>query len=152
MIQYGGEIKVQSYFGESTIFEIDLPIFKENRVERKESAQLKELNASPDLVLIDDTYTNHLAWEIGAERNNKKIVTFFSVNDFLTKSAEIEKNTPIFVDYVFKDDLNAGNKASQLVLDQGYSNVFIASGLFEKDIIAPSGVKVVGKDFPAELI
>jgi hypothetical protein len=144
-----GDIEVSSVFGAGTVFEINLPVsFSKEDFEAK-PVRLKDPTAKPDLVLIDDTYTNHIAWEFEAGRFNKKLISFFSASEFESESNNIDKNTPIFVDYIFHDDLTAGREISQQLLSKGFTKVFIASGLSTSDIVSPTGVKVVGKTFPA---
>lgn len=147
-----GIIEVTSIFGEGTVFNIELPVSFKKVDSAINPIKLKDPTQKPDLVLIDDTYANHIAWEIEAGRSNKNLISFFSVSEFLNDSDKIDKNTPIFVDYVFGEDLAAGKEISQQLLSKGFTKVFIASGLNENSISAPTGVKVVGKSFPlAEL-
>jgi hypothetical protein len=150
IMSMNGKIEVTSVFGEGTVFRIQLPISfeKEDFV-----VKFKDPTQKPDLVLIDDTYVNHIAWEIEAGRFNKNLISFFSIEEFLNDSDKIDKNTPIFVDYIFGENLTKGNEISQQLLEKGFINVFIASGLNEKSISAPIGIKIVGKNFPlSELV
>ncbi len=136
-----GYISVSSRVHEYTEFEILIPIAY---IEANDQLT----NENVDLVLIDDSYANHLAWQIEAKRNKKAIATFYSESDFLKSAYADMFSLPIFVDCIFGDEMTAGQKIVQNLKQLGFQNLSIATGLESSSLAAPSGVKVVGKEFP----
>lgn len=136
-----GTIDVQSKVNEFTQFEIKIPISFSQKI-------TTTVVENADLVLIDDSYTNHLVWQIEASRHNKSVAVFFNETDFLNSKFATMTDLPIFVDCIFDDDNKAGLRIVDDLKSKGFKKLYIATGLTKDSIIAPSGVKVVGKEFP----
>ena len=102
-----------------------------------------------NMVLIDDSKSSRMSWEIQAKRAQKKLITFSSLSEFTAEAHRISKTAPIFVDYTFSDDSISGKEIAQRIIADGFQNVYIATGLPEEHIDKPAGIKsVIGKDFP----
>lgn len=67
----------------------------------------------PDLILIDDTNSNHVSWDIEARRAQKTLASFQSLDDFNSRSQDIDKGTPVFVDYTFENGPHTGKEIAE---------------------------------------
>ena len=147
-----GAIVVESKAGVGTIMRLTWPLRSESFVggplaglDVKITSRIK-----PDLILIDDTNSNHVRWDIEARRAQKALVSFRSLDDFNSRSEDIDKDTPVFVDYTFEDGPHSGKEIAEQIILAGFSNVHIATGLPLDHVEKPIGIKSVrGKDFPS---
>lgn len=117
--------------------------------------QITALDASPykvDAVLIDDNKANRIAWESSGRLKGLSVRTFESADDFLGYANSIEKRTPIFVDYIF-DHKIIGHQIATELLKNGFTKVYIATGLPLEKVISPDGVAgITSKEFPFSLV
>lgn len=151
-----GAIHVESKSGVGTTIRLTWPIHLESFADVP-SIDLDPGVTSlekPDLILIDDTNSNHVRWNIEARRAQKKLASFRSLDEFNSRSKDIDKGTPVFVDYTFENGPHTGKEIAERIVLGGFRNVHIATGLPEDHVERPEGIKSVrGKDFPlAELL
>lgn len=150
-----GAVHVESKVGVGTTMNLMWPLRQEISdlpdvgIDKKAASPQK-----PDLILIDDTNSNHIRWDIEARRAQKTLASFCSLDDFNSRSEEIDKGTPVFVDYNFENGSYTGKEIAERIVLRGFRNVHIATGFPEDHVERPQGIKSVrGKDFPlAELL
>lgn len=147
-----GTILVESKVGVGTAMKLIWPLRSESPavVLYQKTTSLQK----PDLILIDDTNSNHVRWDIEARRAQKILASFQSLADFNSRSENLDRNTPVFVDYTFEIGPQSGKEIAEHIVSAGFSNVHIATGLPLDHVEAPAGIRSVrGKDFPlAELL
>lgn len=103
-----------------------------------------------EIVLIDDSRANRIAWLAQAKRDGKVIETFTSGKEFIEVQSRFDRGVPIYVDYFF-DGKARGNDVAEELIKIGFSNVFLATAYPKEKIRVPPGIRgVVGKDFPAK--
>ena len=80
-----------------------------------------------DAILIDNDGLTQRMWQRKADENNKRLVCFFDIPSFLSKSETIDLETPIYVD----SELDAGARGeedSKAIWDKGYKKIFLVTG------------------------
>ncbi|MFZ4402502.1 MAG: sensor histidine kinase [Pseudobdellovibrionaceae bacterium] len=146
-----GAIHVESKIGIGTTIGLTWPLCSEsftNGLNQKTIATQR-----PDLILIDDTNSNHVRWDIEARRAQKKLASFRSLDDFNSASQNIDRDTPIFVDYTFDNGPHTGKEIAERIVSAGFENVHIATALPVDRVDRPTGIKSVrGKDFPLAVL
>ena len=104
-----------------------------------------------EMILIDDTLANRIAWMAQAKRANQKLATFSCGEEFFCCESLIARETPIYVDYFF-DGKVGGVLIAERPVQSGFSNVFFATAYSNDKMTVPSGVRgVVNKGFPDRL-
>lgn len=147
-----GKIELESKLGAGTMLKLTFPVILSAQVVNASAISNfgSDIFVNPDLVLIDDKKANHVAWDIQARRVQKKLASFYSGQDFLTAASDFDKNTPIFVDYLFENESSSGKEIAEQIILMGFKNVRIATGLPPDRVDKPIGIKsVVGKEFPS---
>lgn len=148
----GGAVLVESKVGVGTTMQLIWPLRLESSVDVPIAGldQKAGLFQNPDLILIDDTNSNHVRWDIEARRSQKTLASFRSLDDFNSQSKDIKKDTPIFVDYTFEKGPHSGKEIAERIVLAGFSNVHIATGLPLNHVEKPKGIRSVrGKSFPS---
>jgi hypothetical protein len=157
-----GKINIRSSVGAGTTVEILLPAAEEGAIKTRElaserPAELAEVGSAvgptstTDLVLIDDSRANRLAWSIEAKRMGRSILALSSGEEFLKVASEFDRATPMYVDYFF-DGEPQGAAIAERLIQAGFSNVYLATSYPKEKINVPAGVRaVVGKEFPLRL-
>lgn len=144
-----GKIDLQSKLGVGTTITFTIPMNSPVLNAAPKQALNFDILTKPDLILIDDKKSNHVAWDIQARRVQKTLLTFHSVHEFLAIADNFDKSTPIFVDYLFENESFTGKEITEQIILIGFKNVHIATGLPADRVDRPAGVKsVVNKDFP----
>ena len=81
-----------------------------------------------DAILIDNDPMMHLTWGRAAERSQKRIRAFYSVEAFQRVAEEFNMATPLYVD----SDLGQGIRGeveAERICRAGFENIFISTGL-----------------------
>lgn len=118
----------------------------------KDSASRISIDLSPvsvkKMVLIDDDNLIHLSWEMGADKKQVDLASYFTIDDFLRDSDKFSKDTAIYIDSNLKDGVK-GEIESKKIFDLGFENLILASGLDFQQL--PYWIKGnQGKAFPLE--
>lgn len=99
-----------------------------------------------DFVLIDDEKLTHLIWSAAAKKNNLKMIGVESVEMFLEKYQDLDRNIPIFIDSRLGNDVK-GEIVSRKIFERNFTNLYLATAYEAKDIDRPEWIKeVFGKD------
>ena len=99
------------------------------------------------IVLIDDDRFTHLNWKRSAKNNGIELLSFYSVEDFLNESHNLDFDTPIYVDSNLGDG-QKGEILSEAIHNKGFKNIILATGAKKVDIKVPFWIKKVqGKGF-----
>jgi FixJ family two-component response regulator len=85
------------------------------------------LKKCPDAVLIDDDPLVRMTWSMSARDNDKAVLVYEDTSDYLTSLTQIDHSTPIYVDSNLSDGLK-GEFIAKKIYDQGFKNIFIATG------------------------
>jgi hypothetical protein len=101
------------------------------------------MNLIVDAILIDDDPLVHATWELAAIKNNKKIISFNSTNEFFEifsnkNSATVtsQNDIPIYID----SQLGSvkGELIAKDIYNLGYKNIYLITGFgkehFEKNL------------------
>lgn len=120
----------------------------------KESViNLEVINVSPpesehieDIILIDNDNLIHSTWKMVAERRNKNVFSYYSVDSFLSDSTKFPKEIKIYVDSDLGDNIR-GELKSQEIFNRGFDNIFLTTG-HKIDDLPPWIVGLHGKGFP----
>lgn len=106
------------------------------------------VHCAAQMVLIDDSRANRVAWTAQAKRAGRSIATFTSGTEFFRTATSFDQTTPIYVDYFFDGEPRGVDVAEQLIR-LGFTSVYLATDYAGARSIAPSGVRgVVTKQFP----
>lgn len=101
-----------------------------------------------DAVLIDDDPLTQMTWEVSATKTGRKIRVFATVAAFLDESAEIARDTPVYVDSRLADGVE-GEKESLLIRERGFDEIYLATGRPPAEFAGVDHVRaVVGKEPP----
>lgn len=80
------------------------------------------------IVLIDDDKFVHSSWELGADKKQIDLFTYFTIDDFLKESEQFSKDTAIYIDSNLKDGIK-GEIEAKRIYDLGFENLTLASGM-----------------------
>jgi hypothetical protein len=107
--------------------------------------ELRKSFKNYDAVLIDDDELVHATWEMFGK--DKKIIMFFTEQDFLNERETISFDAPIYVDcHLGSFD---GRKVAKNLFDLGFTNIHLATGLATVDTSMLPWLKgVIGKTPP----
>ncbi len=133
MESIGGDLKITSNEGKGTSVTLEFPMIK-----------VQSLDLPPDLILIDDQRSVHLAWQIGAKIYKKNLAVFENGQDFL--AANISKSTPVYVDYYL--GRWSGEEVAQQLFDLGYQSLHLTTALRDQISKPDFVLSVCGKGFP----
>lgn len=95
----------------------------------------------PLVVLIDDDKLIHLSWISYLEERNYKILTYFSVEDFLNSIDSIRIDSLIFVDSNLQGV--KGEIESEKIFNRGYKYIYLTTGYNQDQLLIPSWVRKV---------
>lgn len=84
--------------------------------------------ATKRMVLIDDDKFVHSSWELGADKKQIDLFTYFTIDDFLKESEQFSKDTAIYIDSNLKDGIR-GEIEAKRIYDLGFENLTLASGM-----------------------
>jgi hypothetical protein len=115
------------------------------------SGTTRTSEVTPDqtfVVLVDDDPLVHMLWQMSFKAEGRQLLSFRSAQDFLSQTASIPKQTPIYLDENLEDGISGLTLARDL-FRQGYHRLFLATGhspdhLGEQAWLAG----IVGKDPP----
>lgn len=98
----------------------------------KDSASRIAIDFAPvktkKMVLIDDDKFVHSSWELGADKKQIDLFTYFTIDDFLKESEQFSKDTAIYIDSNLKDGIR-GEIEAKRIYDLGFENLTLASGM-----------------------
>lgn len=98
----------------------------------KDSASRISIDFAPvitkRMVLIDDDKFVHSSWELGADKKQIDLFTYFTIDDFLKESEQFSKDTAIYIDSNLKDGIK-GEIEAKRIYDLGFENLTLASGM-----------------------
>lgn len=143
-----GKFEISSIEGNGTIINITLP---------KSTTPywfVSKMNLSPtklffDFVYIDDENIMRIGWESKAKKNNINLLTLKSSSEFALYLDQIDKNhTQIYIDSDLGPGEMRGEDFSAILHQQGYKNIFIASGHPAENFVHLSWLKYAGKICP----
>ena len=126
-----------------------LPKFMMSEIEIREGDNSSaDDDGFADLVLIDNDLMIHDSWKMQAAEQDKKIKTYFSVDDFLSNSSQHSPQTPIYVDSDL-GEADPGEVLSKKIADRGFERILLATGKGRADSTQfPWLSGVVDKGFP----
>ena len=97
------------------------------------------------VILIDDDEIIHMSWQMEAKAKNIDLECFSSIEAFLESSKFYSKDTRIYIDSNLKNDVK-GEVESEKIFNEGFTELYIATGYSASDIDKPAWIKeVVGK-------
>ena len=139
VLESNGEIDISNYKNGAQV-KIILPI-KNTVINNTSSSSLP-------VVFIDDDKLIQMSWKMAAEKAGREIVTYSSVDDFLTNAEQFSKDTLIYID----SDLGHGIRGeieSEKIFNLGFAEIRLATGFSPGDIDKPLWIKeIVGKRAP----
>ncbi len=119
-------------------------IFNNAKVIQNESA-LNENSDSNIVIFIDDDYLMHMSWKMEADKKGIELDCFHTIEEFLERADEYDKDTKIYIDSNLKDGIK-GEVESEKIADLGFKELYLATGYSPSDIDKPKWIKeVVGK-------
>lgn len=109
--------------------------------------KFKAHSSPKEIVLIDDDKFTHLNWKRATSKNDIKLSSFYSIEDFLKNSKLFPLNTPIYVDSNLGNGIK-GEVESEKIFKAGFKNIILATGFSKKDINVPYWIQSIqGKAF-----
>lgn len=104
-----------------------------------------------DCVLIDDDPMNHMVWNLSATRHRKMLQTFTAPDAFLAIAAQLQKQTPIYIDSQLGETLK-GEDVAKTIHALGFENIYLATGYRATDFAPMPWIKgISGKRPPWEV-
>ena len=94
------------------------------------------------VILIDDDKLTHLSWKLASKKSDVSLKTYYSVKDFLENSNFLERSTPIYIDLELGPDLR-GDILSEEIFNQGFTELYIATGYEPQYIAKPVWIKAI---------
>lgn len=132
--EFDGEITANT--GEKFQIVIKLPLFID-----------ADSSIGKTIVLIDDDEFTHLSWSRSAKDIGVELESFYSVAEFMKSAKDFKKDIPIYIDSNLGEN-EKGEILSKQVFDNGFKNIYLATGMSEESIEKPFWVKEVkGKEF-----
>lgn len=109
---------------------------------------LKEIKDRPkEIVLIDDDRFTHMNWKRAARNENIDLHSFETIEAFLDNKDNFQIHTPIYIDSNLGNGIK-GEIESEKIFDQGFEELFLATGMSKEDIEVPYWIKgIYGKTF-----
>tara|TARA_R110000868_G_scaffold410505_2_gene698755 strand:+ start:4979 stop:7261 length:2283 start_codon:yes stop_codon:yes gene_type:complete len=103
---------------------------------------------APDVVFLDDNEALTLQWKLVGEQMGKRVAIFNEVDEFERHIVNFNKEVHIYVDVNLGENVH-GEVVTKWLYDNGYSNIYLATG-YDKDTFPPMPwVKdIVGKEPP----
>lgn len=99
-----------------------------------------------EIILIDDDKFIHLSWKMASEKKGIKVHSFYKIEDFLQRSSEFLKETPVFLDNYF-DGQNLGIASSKTIYEAGFLDILLISE--DRSLEIPEWIKQkTSKRFP----
>lgn len=106
----------------------------------------KPIETDIDSILIDDDPLIHSTWEILAKEKNKKVYSYYTINDFMNEASKFRKDISVYVDNNLGENMS-GESGSKIIYDNGFTNIILATGLELENL--PYWIKAQqGKDCP----
>ncbi len=103
------------------------------------------INAINSYILIDDDPLIRLMWENAAKKEEKKLITYERVSDFIKEEALFSKNSKIIIDSQLGEGLR-GEEEAEKIFKCGFENIILATGYSKEDINQTPWIKeIVGK-------
>ncbi len=104
--------------------------------------------SQPALTLIDDDKLIHLSWIRSARKLGIEIKCFFSIDEFLSASHLIPKNTPIYLDSNLGNNIK-GEIEGEKIFKKGFTQIYLSTGYDPDDLLIPNWIQgCLGKQFP----
>jgi signal transduction histidine kinase len=136
ILKFNGKMNIESTENNGTTILIQLPLV--------ESAPVK-INSSTDIVLIDNDQLVRMTWEMRAKKSNKKILCLASYAELKTHLNSLDRNTIFYIDVHISDNED-GVQVSKDLFDQGFTNLYLATGYEPEKFAHVTWIKgVVGK-------
>ena len=110
---WGGSLIIESIENKQTTITLLLPILS--------------LQAIMEVILIDNDSLICLAWEEKAKKNNIAFKYFETIFEFEKNKINISKQCQIYIDSDLGDEVK-GEVYAQKLYDQGYENLYLATG------------------------
>lgn len=102
-----------------------------------------------DLVLIDDSKANHIAWTIEAKKLGRNLACFLDLNTFTRGASGLAKTTPIFIDFSLDSSGYTGRDVARTLFQEGFTQLYISTGYPPERVgQIPEVIRVLGKEFP----
>lgn len=112
------------------------------------TVKIKPVFQQPDAVLLDDDELIHQIWKLGAQQFGASLKTYKTDREFFQELDSYDKKTPFYVDSNLGAGVRGEDIAKQL-FDQGFYEVFLATGYPSEKFAGLPGIKkVVGKESP----
>ncbi len=92
----------------------------------------KGISKDVECILIDDDFLVRKTWEIAGRTAKIKIRTVETVEEFERISHELDKSARIYIDFHLSG--KSGIEISKQLFEQGFANLYIATGMRECDL------------------
>jgi signal transduction histidine kinase len=136
ILKFNGKLNISSTENNGTIILIQLPLI--------ESAPVK-INSTTDIVLLDNDQLVRMTWEMRAKKSNKKILCLTSYAELKTHLKSLDRNTIFYIDVHISDNED-GVQVTKDLFDQGFANLYLATGYEPEKFAHVTWIKgVVGK-------
>jgi signal transduction histidine kinase len=107
---------------------------------------IKVMTKQPELIFLDDDSLMTMLWQDYADFHNKEILVFNTVGEFSQAITDYNKDIPIYIDSNLQQNIKGEDVAKEL-FDQGYTNLYLATGYTAEDFSDMYWIKsVVGKE------
>jgi signal transduction histidine kinase len=134
---WGGQISISSASGSGTQVSIDLPAYT--------------TTAGQDIILIEDQPIVHRAWSFEAQRNHKRLHSFYSAEDFLKVARQFKPGALIFIDSNLGVETR-GEILAQRIFELGFRDIYVTTASALRDVQHLPWIKgVLGKRPPWQL-
>lgn len=101
-----------------------------------------------DAILIDDDPLIHMVWQIRAKDAGKNILCYLTFDEFWSRVSQFDRTVPVYIDSCLGGGVK-GEVVSQLIKDDGFLEINLATGYQAKDIgYYPWISKITGKEPP----
>ena len=87
-----------------------------------------------DLVYLDDDKYLRMAWEMKAEKQNKKILSIAEPSILESNLSNIDLETPFFLDRDLGEDLPKGEDIAKDLFEKGFKNLYLCTGYRKEDL------------------
>jgi hypothetical protein len=89
---------------------------------------IKKTTNKIDAILIDDDKFIRMDWESYAKENNIKLLTFSSTKEFKEYQSDLDKSVDVYIDRQLGDDEPKGEDFAKKLHDNGFKNIYMATG------------------------
>ncbi len=100
------------------------------------------VNAIKSYILIDDDPLIRLMWENAAKKEEKKLITYERVSDFIKEEALFSKNAKIIIDSQLGEGLK-GEEEAEKIFKCGFKNIILATGYSKEDVNQTPWIKEI---------